>query len=137
MSFLQVDLTLTNYGQRTARDVATSFEWTVEQIAIPGSWPTYEQPQHPDVAPKNAQTVRLQANRGFYGGRGRTGSGDGIRDLRNKLLVYGVTRYKDGLRGTEHRDVWCFQYDPSDSSQVATLQMRICTYQPTPPQPRP
>lgn len=132
LPFLQVDLTLTNFGQRIARDVKTRFEWDVTDVPVPTGTPTYEQPQQADLAPKNTRTIRLQANRRFSGGNGLS-AGPGLNGPKSQLLVYGVTDYADESSGKRYHDVWCFSFDPKDPKQAASLELKTCTYQPSEP----
>jgi hypothetical protein len=127
MSFVQIDLTLTNHGKATAREVETSFEWDVTTIPVAVREPNYAQPRHADFAPGVSQTIRMQANRRFTAGQqlGRRG----IRNEPHQLLITGTTAYTDDLTGDRHRTLWCFQYDPLDPVQAASREMRPCLYQ--------
>ena len=128
MPHLEIDLTLTNFGNATATNVETSFEWEVTPIAVPISKPNYTQPQLADFARNSTRVVRLHANRIFSGGSGRTGEA-GLKDPKNQLLVHGFTTYTDELTRKRFRDNWCFEYDPRDATQVASRVMRPCVYQ--------
>jgi hypothetical protein len=129
MSFLVIDLTLTNYGQARARKVATSFEWDVSDFGVPMATPNYLHPEHADFPPKSSRVVRLQANRRFVGGAGLSG-GSGLKGAKSKLIINGVTYYTDEATGMRDRDVWCFLYDPHDEAQAASHELRPCEYQP-------
>ena len=132
LSFLTLDLTLTNYGQVTARDIITTLEWDVSDFEVPVLNATYAQPAFGNLAPKNSKTVRLQANRRFSAGRG-LGVGPGLTSPRSKLLVYGVAHYTDDVSGLRSSDPWCFVFDRRDNVRAASLDLRPCVYQPSEP----
>src|SRR5437588_3999446 len=92
MTFLNIDVELKNYGKTMARNIRTAYDWEVSMFDVPIAQPTYFQPPHHDLAPGGSEVVRLQANRGFYGGRGVT-SARRLDSPKQQLLVSGVTNY--------------------------------------------
>jgi len=130
LTFLIVDLTLTNYGQVMARDVFTTLEWDVSEFDVPVLDATFVPPTFGDIAPKNSRTARLQGNRRFSGGTG-FGGGPGLTRARSKLLVYGVAHYTDAQSGFRGSDPWCFLFDPRENAAQNSLNLRPCAYRPS------
>ena len=134
LSFLRVDLTLTNYGQVTARDVSTTLEWDISDFDLPIKDATYKHQPFGNLAPKSSKTARLQANRRFTSAGMELQRDSGPTRPTHKLLVYGVVHYTDDVSGLRGSDPWCFFFDPRDNPRGDPLDLRACEDRPTDPE---
>lgn len=123
--WLRYDLTVTNFGQVTARNIVPHSQFDVSQFEVPITTSLYEHPRATDMVTKFSQTIRLQANRRFSSYAERLAVGN-----KTKLLISGDIEYTDDITGIRSKDNWCFVYDPNDEEQTRTLELRRCEYQP-------
>jgi hypothetical protein len=124
-AFLRYDVSLINFGQAAARNINIYSQFQISTVPIPMPDYLYQHPSTLDIAPKSSQTIPLQSNIRFSNHHSELD-----KALKNKLLIFGFTQYTDEATGIQTKDPWCFLYDPADSEEVRTLELRRCEYRP-------